>query len=387
LVDSYIIVYLDLVGYSKNKEPIQVSLFKKFQKEVHHLLYDEIVDENCILIPTGDGMIAGIENKNIETSYILSFELVVGMIDWTRRNECNVRSSIHVGDVNVLKDINRMKNIVGNTINDAARILMGANDGGIIISKTFNDKFLRTPDNQFGVKNNINADWSYCLNDEDIVIDKHSYEHNVYNIILTFKDIDYGSGEKILNKFYTNIYSTDYPKKQNLIESFLLKVKDSSELDFIGIYNPSLPETLKKIDFTNNRSIDVTILYAADSLKNEVKDFFGADDGNLDWVKKQKSFNDIVDWHKNHEHKHLIRINIFEYIKFLPFGASLLDKGISGKGFIHISHYIPKVIPAVTPYIEAEWKTNLKSPIYGYYHKYLTELLNGRHQDLKVLYK
>ena len=86
---SYIIIYLDLVGYSKNNEPIQVDLFKKFQKQIHHVLYDEIIQEKCILIPTGDGMIIGLEDDTLN-AYLLSLELVTDIIDWTKKNGVEV---------------------------------------------------------------------------------------------------------------------------------------------------------------------------------------------------------------------------------------------------------------------------------------------------------
>ena len=126
--EVYFIIYLDLVGYSKNNEPIQVRFFKKFQREIHHLLYDDIINHDCILIPTGDGMIIGIKNSN-DDDFLKSIDIVVGIINWANQNNSKLRSSIHVGDVNLLIDINKNKNIVGNTINDAARMLSGAEDG------------------------------------------------------------------------------------------------------------------------------------------------------------------------------------------------------------------------------------------------------------------
>lgn len=382
MASSYIVVYLDLVGYSKNNDPIQVNLFKKFQKEIHHILYEEILDESCVLIPTGDGIIVGIENKRIDISYLRSFDLVTGIIRWTKSNSCNVRCSIHVGDVNILKDINRMKNIVGNTINDASRILSGSNDGGIIISKLFFETFLVSKDYKFGKKIQINDSWHYVISDEDTVIDKHSKEHNVYNIVLYEKDIAYGSLEKILTKYSANIYSTEYPKKKNLTESFFAKVESAVELDFIGIYNPSLPHILEKLDFSVPRHVNITILYASDKLTSSLEEFFGSSTENLDWKRKAESLQNIVEWHSKNKHKESIQLKIFEYDRILPFGASMVDKGIQNKGFIHVSNYFPKVLPALTPYIEVEWKTNNMPPLFSFYSRYLKSLLQGEIQPL-----
>lgn len=237
MTESFILVYLDLIGYSKNNEPIQVALFKNFQKTIHKLLYEETLEADSIFIPTGDGIIAGIKNREVSKSYLQAFELVVGVTEWTRSNNCDVRSSIHVGDVNIIKDINRHDNIVGNTINDAARILSGANDGGIVISKTFFEKFLRRSGMTVGYQYKIDDRWSFALTDEDVVLDKHSFEHNIFNFVLYCNGKTFGNADKILLKYYTNIYSTDYPKSKNLREQFFDRVATSTELDFVGIYH------------------------------------------------------------------------------------------------------------------------------------------------------
>lgn len=387
MTESFIVVYLDLIGYSKNNEPIQVSLFKNFQRTIHKLLYDEVLATDCVFIPTGDGIIAGIKNTDVVGgSYKQAFELVSGVFDWTKTNKCDVRCSIHAGDVNILKDINRHDNIVGNTINDAARILNGANDGGIVISKTFFEKFLRQAGMTIGCKYKIDDKWSFTLTDEDIVLDKHSFEHNIYNFVLYKEGKTYGNLEKILSKFYTNIYSTDYPKSQNLKEQFLGRVAGSSELDFVGIFHPSLPTILSNVKMATERKLNVCIYYAADALFNTVDHFFGSREGNLSPNNKAESIQKVLEWHDNHPFRSSVKLSIFEYSEFLPFGVSMVDKGFSGKGFIHVSHYVPRIIPAETPYIEMEWKTNNMPPIYYFYYDYLNAFSHSEFQTIKKIY-
>ncbi len=382
---SYIIIYLDLVGYSKNNEPIQVALFKKFQKQIHHVLYDEIIQEKCILIPTGDGMIIGLEDDALN-SYLLSLELVTDIIDWTKKNDVKVRSAIHTGEVNVLKDINRNNNIIGNTINDASRMLTGADDRAIIVSKTFYNKYLRKPNLIMGNKYDINDVYSFRLVDEDSVIDKHSYEHLVYNILIYKNQIEYGLGSKILNKFFTSIYSKDYPKKDNLQKRFINKVKSSKSLTLFGLYHPSTPMILQNIEINEFRYIEINIYYAGDNLKDVIENFFGSSTEKLDFTNKKKSQSEISTWAKKHPYAKNIKLKIFEYIEFYPFGFSMIDDGIKGKGFIHMSNYVPNVIPEETPYIEVEWKTHTMPPIYSFYHDYIKHniLLNKNINDINI---
>ncbi len=283
--EVYIIVYLDLVGYSKNNEPIQITFFKNFQRELHHILYEDIIKNDCILIPTGDGMIIGIKN-NQDFDYLKSIYLVIEITKWAHSKDSKLRSSIHVGDVNLLVDINKNKNIVGNTINDAARMLSGADDDSIIVSKSFYDKYLRSGTVVIGENNPINEKISFIIVDEDIVIDKHSFEHNVYNIVFINDGIEYGNKCKILTKYFTPVYSSDYPKKENLRKAFFKRVKRSTELVLFGIYHPDTPGIIENITSNNYRDIKIKIYYASDELEDTILNFF--DTTNVEYKIKTK---------------------------------------------------------------------------------------------------
>jgi len=60
----------------------------------------------------------------------------------------------------------------------------------------------------------------------------------------------------------------------------------------------------------------------------------------------------------------------------------MVDKGIRGKGFIHISNYLPRIVPEDTPYIEIEWKNNEMPALYQYYYNYLADFVSGNHQKI-----
>ena len=371
--EVYFIIYLDLVGYSKNNEPIQVGFFRKFQREIHHLLYEDILKNDCVLIPTGDGMIIGIKNDK-DDHYIKCIDLVINIIDWALNNESRMRSSIHVGDVNLLTDINKNKNIVGNTINDAARMLSGAEDDSIIISKSFHDKYLRNGRVVIGKNNEINKDISFVLIDEDSIIDKHSFEHNVYNVIFIKGEKKYGKECKILTKYFTTVYSSDYPKKDNLRDSFFNRVENCSELILFGIYHPNTPKILEKISHNNFRRIQIQIYFASDELENEIRSFFNSSDTGLTTSTKRESLK-LINKYKSENPK--LDIKIHEYKSFYPFGFSMVDKDVKGNGFIHFSNYLTGIIPADTPYIEVEYKTNIFPPLYKFYKDYISNLFRN----------
>jgi hypothetical protein len=373
-VEQYIIIYLDLVGYAKKNETIQIDLFKALQKEVHYALYDEIANEKAILIPTGDGMIIGIKDDKGET-YIKALDFITYIYEWESNSSEKLRSAIHVGDISIIKDINGNNNMVGNSVNNASRMLSGAEDGSIIISKEFHLLYLDSSNIKFNVSTIIDDIFSYKLIDEDSVIDKHGYEHSVYSVVIYKNNIEYGLEAKILNKYFTNIYSTDYPKKKSF-DDFLERVKNAHKLTLFGIYHPSTIEILKKLDTTQHLEID--IYFASDSLQSEIEQFFGANDGKLNFENKQKALSDIKSWYKNSND---IKLNIFEYKEFYPFGFSMIDGDSQRKGYIHFSNYIPNIIPEEIPYVEVEWKTNNMPPIYKFYFGFINKLLENKNID------
>ncbi len=367
MVESFIILIIDLVDYSTNNEPIQLDFFKKFQREVYHILYDEIIENRCILIPTGDGMIIGMQNEG-NSSFIKSIQIVVDLFIWAKNNKYSFRTALHVGDVNVIFDINRNKNLIGNLVNDSSRILSAGDSGSIIVSDIYFNKYLRKKDIQIGIEYSINSDYSYYIIDEGAITDKHNYVHNIYSLIIKFADIEYGCDRKLDSNYYTNIYSVEYPKHENLQKSFVKKVATCSDLQFYGIYNKSVPDIIKNIEVNEKRKISISVVYAADTLKDAIKEFFNSETEKLRIETKNESIRLLIDWYENNYFKDFIKLKIFEYDEIASFGASFVDIDNQGNGFIHISNYIRGVIPDNTPYFEISWKTKNMPYIYKYYY-------------------
>jgi len=263
-------------------------------------------------------------------------------------------------------------------------MLSGANDGSIVISKEFYEKYLK----RFASNSNtiipINDIFSFNLIDEDSVIDKHGYEHFIYSIVLYKENVAYGIESKILNKYFTNIYSTEYPKKENFYNSFIEKVKHCDSLVLFGIFHPSTINILKNIDTNANKEIHVDIFYASDILLDEIKNFFKTNIDELNIKSKKQSLQDITTWYRQHPNKKNIKLRIFEYQMFYPFGFSMINGNIPKKGFIHFSNYILGVLLEHTPYVEVEWKTNNMPPIYKFYHDYINSIVVKQKNIIKL---
>lgn len=374
MAESYIIIFVDLVDYSTNNEPIQVSFFRNFQREINHILYEEIIDGNCVLIPTGDGMIIGIKN-NEGIAFINSIRVVCDLFKWSENTRYSFRIALHVGDVNTLYDVNRNKNLIGNLINDASRILSAGDSDSIIISDTFYNRYLRSKNTRIGVEYNINEKYSFYLVDEGTVVDKHNYVHNIFSILLKESNIEYGCSNKINSNYYTRIYADEYPKKENLEKEFLNRVSVCSSILFYGIYNQTVPRIIENIEINEKRKVSINILYAGDDIKSLITEYFKSNVQKLDIATKVESIQLINKWHSSHPYKEQINLKLFEYHEMPSFGASFVDINNQGNGFIHISNYLRSIVPDKTPYFEIEWKTKSMPHIYKYYHSYLNDIV------------
>jgi hypothetical protein len=377
-----IIIYLDLAGYSKNNELIQVDFFNSFQQEIHYVLYQEInsPQKNVILIPTGDGMIIGLLVAEDGSSKVeAAFKLVVRIFQWTANNESAIRCSLHSGSVNTLRDINRQDNIIGNSVNDAERMLSGADVNTIVISKTFFDKYIRRPDWEFNTDYRLaNSPYNYRILDEDYIHDKHNQVHRVLTVAIRKNGEVFGEKGQLLTRYFSRMFSHEYSKIANLRESFLPKIQLAQEIDLFGIFHPNTPKILENIQASSAKRVNVRVYYAADGLADEITKFFESESSNLKLSTKKSSLSAITQWIEQHESKSFIALRIYEYVDIPSFGASAIDINDSGNGFIHISNYLRGVAPEETPYVELYWKTRTKPPLYDFYLNYLRDRVLGK---------
>jgi len=375
MAENYVLIFFDVVGYTKNSETEQIKLFMGFQKELDRILYDEIMSTShaAVFIPTGDGMIIGLKEDDIKPKkYQSAIEVISDIYKWSDECGVSLKCSIHVGSVNRLKDINRQYNIIGNTINNASRMLGGADNDSIIISKEFFYNYIRRGDYCVGDEFHLPNGCSIKLLDEDVVVDKHGESHNVFSVQLkTMDGFTCGGEGRILSKHDITVYTKEYPKLKIMNEKFFSIVRSGTDIHLIGIYHPNTPSILKNIRTSDSKTVDINLYYAPNALQEEIETFFNSRTGNLDFKKKEKSIREVKAWYEGFCGKENVNLQIYEYKTMPSFGASLVDIGIQGKGFIHVSNYVRGVIPQDTPYIELHWKTQRMSPLYRFYSTYI----------------
>jgi len=287
---------------------------------------------------------------------------------WDKFNNYSFRTILQDEDLNVVKDINKNNNLIGNLLNDASRMLSGGEAESIVVSKAYFDRFMKKADLRIGTVHKINGDYSFTVLDEGNIVDKHGLIHNILLISLSNNDKVFGIETRINSNYYTRIYADDYPKKENLKKSFAEKLKNCSDVVFYGIYHKTLPDIILNTQINHLKKINITAIYAADKLKEEIKDYFVGYDQSLD--DKKQSIENLVKFCVNHQFKDNITLRILEYDTMPSFGASFVDIDQQGYGFMHISNYIKGITPDKTPYFELEWKLNKQQSLYKFYADY-----------------
>lgn len=367
------IVNIDLVGYSTKTEPEQCKFAFEFHKKIKKILKAVNISEP-IIIPTGDGIFLGYENIDPTEDYLKAMAFIFELKQWADKNELKFRSAIHYGPANIIeRDVNGNRNLVGDLINNTARIISAGDDDAVIIHKDYYERFIRGNEKSIGK-------YTFKKIDSGTVLDKHHYTHICYSVAVDNGELQIGNTNKLKLNYMTQICSSDMPKPRNLAEKFPKRLKQASSVIFYGIYNPTTVNSIKEIDCSDNRKVDITVIYAADELRDDIHYFFNSNSGKLDSSNKQKSISDIKAYCAT---KTNISLHLKEYEVLPTFGASFIDFETSGKGFMHISNYLQCVVPDETPYFELEYLTDKMPYLYEYYFTYFNKVILKNLKEVK----
>jgi class 3 adenylate cyclase len=138
-------VFLDIVAFTKGRSvEAQSDLVAELNSIVRSALEKqkvEIESENTILLPTGDGIcIALLEAKPYDIHLHLALDILAGVSEYNDRTDDTTRKmelklGINENLDNIVLDINGRRNVAGNGINMARRILDLADGNQILIGQ------------------------------------------------------------------------------------------------------------------------------------------------------------------------------------------------------------------------------------------------------------
>ncbi len=141
-------VYLDVVRFTKDRSvDAQSDIVHSLNKIVSESISElKIEKENLILLPTGDGMCVAL--LNVEIFFEIHLQLALSILkrlhehNKSTRNKMRkfqVRIGINANVDNLVTDINGNRNVAGDGINNAARIMSVAEENQIFVSNSVYD--------------------------------------------------------------------------------------------------------------------------------------------------------------------------------------------------------------------------------------------------------
>jgi hypothetical protein len=167
------VLFFDVVGYTKQSISRQIELKNLFNKLVTNFIKD-INENQRIILDTGDGAAIGfLQHPEDAIEVALKFRNAIVTSNSAEYAHLNVRMGIHLGPVNIVKDMNGRSNMVGDGINDAQRIMDFSPAGHIYISRAY-----------YEVVSRLNAQYAKLFEYLGVKNDKHKRQHHLYEAII-----------------------------------------------------------------------------------------------------------------------------------------------------------------------------------------------------------
>jgi len=139
-------IFIDVVQFSRRSAEAQSDIVKSFNRIVHEVLEQHNVnkdnDNECILIPTGDGMCISLLSQDLpfDSHIQIALSILKSIDEYKKATEDETRKfELRIGinqntDI-LVTDINGRKNVAGAGINMASRVMDKADGGQILVSQ------------------------------------------------------------------------------------------------------------------------------------------------------------------------------------------------------------------------------------------------------------
>ncbi|HNV71648.1 MAG TPA: FHA domain-containing protein, partial [Candidatus Ozemobacteraceae bacterium] len=169
------ILFIDVVGFSRKPMAIQKQVIQALTEMVQQTTaFRRLDDSQRVSLPTGDGMaIAFFGAPEIPVACAIELQKAMRRHNAAHGPELEllVRMGINSGEVFTVLDINEHRNVVGDGINNAQRVMDFGDAWHILASEA--------------VVHDLVADnplYESCFHDAGWFADKHGKRHHVYNL-------------------------------------------------------------------------------------------------------------------------------------------------------------------------------------------------------------
>jgi hypothetical protein len=165
------VVFLDIVDYSQQPVNEQIRLKSRFNVILSEAIKDVSVNDRIIL-DTGDGAAISFLGDPEDALFVaLSIrDAIIG--EGSSAKPClSACIGINLGPVKLVQDINGQRNLIGDGINVAQRVMSFAEPGQILVSRSY-----------FEVISRLSQEYAKLFHYEGSRADKHVREHQVYSV-------------------------------------------------------------------------------------------------------------------------------------------------------------------------------------------------------------
>ena len=157
------ILFIDIVGYSRRTVAEQMEM-RRSCNDVLAAALGPVVPFDRIIVDTGDGaavtFLGAPENA-----------LFAGLRA-RDASQLPLRMGINLGPVRVVSDVNEQRNVVGDGINAAQRVMSFCEPGELLVSRSF-----------YEVASRLATDYVDLFVPRGEHLDKHSRSHEVYALV------------------------------------------------------------------------------------------------------------------------------------------------------------------------------------------------------------
>jgi len=164
------VLFLDIVGYSRQPVGQQLAWKANFNGAISRLLAASS-EQDRIVLDTGDGAaLCFLDNPED------ALEVAIALRAMARADtdplEYQIYLGINLGPVKIVRDLNQQRNLLGDGINVAQRVMSFAKPNQILVSRSFYDiaAYLTRRDRSIFHYRGIQAD-------------KHGREHEIYEVL------------------------------------------------------------------------------------------------------------------------------------------------------------------------------------------------------------
>jgi len=377
-----VVVFFDLVGYSRSDIPAQQQLGQGFMQALRAMLIElypgmtpqRSADCPYLILPTGDGAAivlwqAAPTHPRVELTGIW---LGGRMLTWAQqqRPAIGIRCGLNAGLLEFVDDPYGDRNVCGMAINDAQRIMDAAQEGQMLVHadqvgrRLYSAEADQLPTLRYHLHTDVHE-----------ILVKHGKTLHVQSITGTFRgsgpDQPFGKAEEPASKWHLQITPphTEFNAYGIAIKRpFPEMLVERQRLAFVGATNDQLPTVFQ-----------AALTAHPEKRWQRITCFFLADDA-LQWIRSDGRAQDVLIAAKHQAREALeqvLRERVYEFecreYRWPYFFGAFFDWEEPG-GKIHVSPYIWGLNVRECPGLDYEWLTHKPTDAYMYYRRGLEAL-------------